>query len=100
MVTMLMKHYPMRVNLCRKTPVISGVFWNIGAKRRDWHLILRFEAASATTVSNWAVQAITAFVIIQSPIAIMTRFSVNEMKPSGTFELPPTQAHFNSRLST
>lgn len=32
-------------------------------------------------------------------IAIMPRFSVSEIKPSGTLESPPTQAHFNSRLS-
>lgn len=30
---------------------------------------------------------------------IMIRFSVSDMNPSGTLLEPPTQAHFNSRLS-
>ncbi len=37
---------------------------------------------------------------ITRDIPIMPRFSVRETKPSGTFELPPTQAHLSSRLST
>lgn len=36
---------------------------------------------------------------IQTAMQIMMRFSVSETKPSGTFEFPPTQAHFNSRRS-
>jgi len=36
---------------------------------------------------------------IQNPMSIIIRFSVNEMKPRGTFDSPPTQAHFSSRLS-
>ena len=36
---------------------------------------------------------------IQTAIAIIIRFSVSEMKPSGTLLDPPTQAHFSSRLS-
>lgn len=36
---------------------------------------------------------------IQTAIAIIIRFSVNEMNPSGTLLSPPTQAHFSSRLS-
>ena len=41
----------------------------------------------------------SAFVPIQSAIATIITFSVSDTKPSGTFELPPTQAHFSSRLS-
>lgn len=37
--------------------------------------------------------------VIQTAIAIIIRFSVSEMKPRGTLLDPPTQAHFNSRLS-
>ena len=37
---------------------------------------------------------------IQTAIAIIPRFSVSEMKPSGTLLSPPTQAHLSSRLST
>ncbi len=36
---------------------------------------------------------------IQRPMRIIIRFSVSEMKPSGTLLPPPTQAHFSSRLS-
>ena len=36
---------------------------------------------------------------IQTAIPIIIRFSVSEMKPSGTLLDPPTQAHFSSRLS-
>ena len=36
---------------------------------------------------------------IHTAIAIIIRFSVSDRKPSGTFELPPTQAHFSSRRS-
>lgn len=41
----------------------------------------------------------TIFISIQTAIAIIIRFSVNEMKPSGTLLSPPTQAHFKSRFS-
>ncbi len=37
---------------------------------------------------------------IHTPIATIMRFSVSDTKPSGTLLLPPTQAHFSSRLST
>ena len=37
---------------------------------------------------------------IQIAIATIMTFSVSETKPSGTLLLPPTQAHFSSRLST
>jgi len=37
---------------------------------------------------------------IQIAIATIIRFSVSEMKPSGTLLPPPTQAHLSSRLST
>lgn len=36
---------------------------------------------------------------IQIAIPTIIRFSVREMKPSGTLLEPPTQAHFSSRLS-
>lgn len=36
---------------------------------------------------------------IQTAMVIIIRFSVSEMKPSGTLLDPPTQAHFSSRLS-
>jgi Predicted metal-binding protein len=36
---------------------------------------------------------------IQTAMAIIIRFSVNETKPSGTLLEPPTQAHLSSRLS-
>ena len=36
---------------------------------------------------------------IQTAMKIIIRFSVSEMKPSGTLLDPPTQAHFSSRLS-
>ena len=36
---------------------------------------------------------------IQIAIATIIRFSVNEMKPSGTSLPPPTQAHLSSRPS-
>ncbi len=36
---------------------------------------------------------------IHSPIPAIITFSVREMKPKGTLLSPPTQAHFNSRLS-
>jgi len=42
----------------------------------------------------------TAWISIQIAIAIIIRFSVSEMKPSGTLLSPPTQAHFKSRFST
>ena len=32
-------------------------------------------------------------------MTIILRFSVSETNPSGTLRSPPTQAHFNSRLS-
>ena len=38
-------------------------------------------------------------VAIQRAMAIIIKFSVSEMKPRGTLLEPPTQAHFNSRLS-
>lgn len=38
--------------------------------------------------------------IIQTAIAIIMRFSVSEMKPSGTLLPPPTQAQLRSRFST
>lgn len=41
----------------------------------------------------------TTPISIQTAIAIMPRFSVSETKPSGTFDEPPTQAHFKSRPS-
>ncbi len=44
-------------------------------------------------------QPISALPPIQRPMTIIIRFSVKETKPSGTFDDPPTQAHFNSRLS-
>ncbi|HIQ51728.1 MAG TPA: hypothetical protein EYH51_00430 [Pseudomonas pachastrellae] len=37
---------------------------------------------------------------IQAAIPTIIRFSVSEMKPSGTLLSPPTQAHFSSRRST
>lgn len=37
--------------------------------------------------------------IIQTAIAIIIRFSVSDVKPSGTLLSPPTQAHFKSRFS-
>lgn len=40
-----------------------------------------------------------AFTSIHSAIPTIIRFSVRETKPNGTLELPPTQAHFSSRLS-
>ena len=36
---------------------------------------------------------------IHTAIPTIIRFSVRETKPSGTLELPPTQAHLSSRLS-
>lgn len=36
---------------------------------------------------------------IQMPMAIIIKFSVSDMKPSGTLLLPPTQAHLSSRRS-
>ncbi len=37
---------------------------------------------------------------IQTAIAIIIKFSVSEMKPSGTLLSPPTHAHLSSRRST
>lgn len=37
---------------------------------------------------------------IQSAIPIIIKFSVSEMKPSGTLLDPPTHAHLSSRPST
>ena len=37
---------------------------------------------------------------IQTAIAIIARFSLNEINPSGTSPLPPTQAHLMSRFCT
>lgn len=37
--------------------------------------------------------------IIHNAIATIITFSVSEMNPNGTLLDPPTQAHFNSRLS-
>ncbi len=48
-------------------------------------------------VSGQSQTAIWISITIAMPIII--RFSVRLTKPSGTFELPPTQAHFSSRLS-
>ena len=36
---------------------------------------------------------------IQIAMPTIATFSVSHMKPSGTLLLPPTQAHFSSRLS-
>ena len=36
---------------------------------------------------------------IYSPMKIIIKFSVSDTNPNGTFEPPPTQAHFSSRLS-
>ena len=36
---------------------------------------------------------------IHTAIATIITFSVSETNPSGTLLLPPTQAHFSSRLS-
>jgi len=40
-----------------------------------------------------------AFTIIHKDIAIIMRFSVSEIKPSGTLLPPPTQAQLMSRFS-
>jgi len=45
-----------------------------------------------------AVYTRTTFSSIHTPIPIMNKFSVSEMKPSGTLLSPPTQAHFSSRF--
>lgn len=37
---------------------------------------------------------------IHTAIATIVRFSVSDRKPGGTLLEPPTQAHFDSRLST
>lgn len=42
----------------------------------------------------------TAFIIIQTAIATIMRFSVRDMNPKGTLLSPPRHAHFNSRFST
>ena len=41
----------------------------------------------------------SAMPIIQSAMPTIIRFSVSDTKPKGTLLSPPTQAHFNSRLS-
>ena len=41
----------------------------------------------------------TSRTIITTAMPIIIRFSVSDTKPRGTFEPPPTQAHFSSRLS-
>lgn len=41
---------------------------------------------------------ISIFTNIQTAMPIIMIFSVSDTNPSGTFELPPTHAHFKSRL--
>gem|GEM_PF-6106510 len=47
---------------------------------------------------NLNEQTYTALTIIQIDITIIIRFSVNEMKPSGTLLPPPTHAQLRSRF--
>ncbi len=51
-------------------------------------------------MANSAPRAPDALTSIQTAITTIITFSVSEMNPNGTLELPPTQAHFSSRLST
>ena len=44
-------------------------------------------------------QPVIARAPIHSAMATIITFSVSDTKPSGTFDPPPTQAHFSSRLS-
>lgn len=79
----------------------------------EWHLVRPIEAWRPSFTKprpyapsgNWKVKLPVSThkncpASIQIPIPAMARFSLSEMKPSGTFEPPPTQAHFRSRLST
>ena len=60
---------------------------------------LETSSASLHPSSSSYAAGIAPLESIQTAIAIIIRFSVSEMKPSGTLLSPPTQAHFNSRLS-
>lgn len=51
------------------------------------------------SMAQCAIDSADGAAIIHSAIATIIRFSVSEMKPSGTLLSPPTQAHFSSRLS-
>ena len=46
-----------------------------------------------------AIVHIAACTIIQTAMIIIMRFSVREIRPSGTLPSPPTQAHLRSRFS-
>ncbi|QFY62792.1 hypothetical protein FZ934_20770 (plasmid) [Rhizobium grahamii] len=61
------------------------------------HFLITVGGACSVEVLNH-VKA--AFTIIQTAIATIIRFSVSDMKPSGTLLSPPTQAHLSSRFST
>lgn len=56
-------------------------------------------ASAFHTGSQCAIASAAGANSIQSAIATIIRFSVSEMKPKGTLLLPPTHAHFSSRLS-
>jgi len=47
----------------------------------------------------WPTERPDEATTIQMAMPIIIKFSVNDMKPSGTLLDPPTHAHFNSRLS-
>ena len=59
--------------------------------------VTRIKFYDVSSHLNHSIQNIRA---IHSAIATIITFSVSETKPRGTFDDPPTQAHFSSRFST
>lgn len=62
--------------------------------------IRRLDLTAPTLSGPVGVYQMPMRTAIHTPIATIIRFSVSDTKPSGTLLLPPTQAHFSSRLST
>lgn len=63
----------------------------------DRNISLMCMACPQQAMSSLQYRHQTAEISNQTPMPIMTRFSVSDTKPSGTLLSPPTQAHFNSR---
>ena len=62
-------------------------------------LLTAARSSSPFAFAHGEVNDVQCIASIHAAIATIIRFSVGETKPSGTFDEPPTQAHFSSRLS-
>lgn len=95
---MLISLVSLRNNLqIHDTPALIFIKWR-SEMPVDGSPMVTCEAMTAHIA--WPPKRSNAAAAIQTPIAIIIRFSVSEMNPSGTLLEPPTHAHFSSRLST